>query len=392
MPDVPARRRTKVLVAGVSTRAAAESARRAEYDVVALDAFGDLDQHPDVRALSLPRDFGVPFSTSAAARVARGIDGDAVAYLSSFENHPRAVGALAAARALWGNTPAVLRRVRDPEALARVLGAHGAAVTMCGEEASHPSHRWLLKPRASGGGHGVRFRHAGDRVPRGHYLQEYIDGTPGSIVFAAAAGRAVPFGLSRQLVGEAAFGATGFRYCGNILAAARDAQFEHDADLLRAASELARLVAREFDLVGVNGIDFVARGGVPYAIEVNPRWSASMELAEEAYLVSVFGMHATACTTRELPAFDLARARTDARATGKAIVFARHDIVCGDTRPWLDDPTVRDVPHPGESIQAGRPVCTVFAIAPDSAACHAALVRRAGEVYAELEAWASVAA
>src|SRR5947199_4731047 len=96
---------TRVLVAGVSTRAAAESAARAGFVVTAIDAFGDLDQHASVRSLSLQRDFGMPFSAQAAARAARTIECDAVAYLSSFENHPKAVSMLAAGRALWGNEP-----------------------------------------------------------------------------------------------------------------------------------------------------------------------------------------------------------------------------------------------------------------------------------------------
>src|SRR6516225_6475150 len=93
----------RVLIAGVTSRAAAESAARAGYDVTAIDAFGDLDQHPSVRALSLPRDFGVRFTAPAAARAARTVECDAVMYVSSFENHPRAVSALAAGRELLGN-------------------------------------------------------------------------------------------------------------------------------------------------------------------------------------------------------------------------------------------------------------------------------------------------
>jgi len=74
MPNVAAAPRTRVLIAGVSTRAMAESAARAGYDVTALDAFGDLDQHPGVRALALPRDLGLEFSASALAAAATDID------------------------------------------------------------------------------------------------------------------------------------------------------------------------------------------------------------------------------------------------------------------------------------------------------------------------------
>ncbi len=387
----------RVLVAGVSTRAAAESAARAGYTVTALDAFADLDQHGDVRALAMPRDFGVPYSAAAASRAAVGVESDAVAYLSSFENHPASVRRLAAGRALWGNRPEVLARVRDPMQLAAALAARGLpgpAVRdrSVPDENAAECRAWLVKPRASGGGNGVRGWRCGSALPRGAYLQERIEGTPGSVVFVAAGGRAVPLGVSRQIVGEAAFGAAGYRYCGSVLAPAGDPQFDADAALVERACAMAHALAIDFALTGVNGVDFIARDGVPYPIEVNPRWCASMELVERAYGVSVFALHADACARGRLPAFDLARARRRVGAVGKAIVYARRDVAAGDTRGWLDDASVRDVPRPGERIAAGAPVCTVFAEGRDGAACHAALVRRADEVYAALAAWEREAA
>jgi len=143
-------------------------------------------------------------------------------------------------------------------------------------------------------------------------------------------------------------------------------------------------VVEEFHLVGVNGLDIIARDGVPYAIEVNPRWSSSMELVERAYGVSMFGVHAAACTSGTLPDFDLRLARRASRASGKAIVFAREPRMVGDTRPWLSDPSVRDVPHPGEAIASGQPICTIFADGDDVGRCEAALIARAEGVYADL--------
>ena len=415
----------RVVIAGVSARAAAESAARAGFDVTAIDAFADLDQHRSVQSRSIPR----PFTARAAARAARSVECDAVAYLSNFENHPDDVRTLAAGRELWGNPPAVLRRVRDPMCLAHALRDRGikgpdvwlppahcvlrrASPTAVAEAMAvrrsvprrrksegrrpdttgagrHPDattdHRdWLVKPLASGGGHAVRPWDRGTPVPRHCYLQELIAGTPGSVVFVAAAGRAAPLGVSRQLVGDPAFGAAGYQYCGNILASAGD----NDA-LVDAACALARAVSEEFGLAGVNGIDFVARDAHPYAVEVNPRWTASMELVERAYGLSVFAAHAAACADGTLPDFDVVRARRGAGAAGKAVVFAREDVTIGDTSAWIGDSTVRDVPHPGERIRAGRPVCTVFAPGHDHASCYVALVRRADRVYAELGGWKS---
>jgi predicted ATP-grasp superfamily ATP-dependent carboligase len=410
--------RTRVLLAGVSTRAAAESAARAGFAVTALDAFGDLDQHASVTACALSQ----RFTAHAAARAARNIQCDAVAYLSNFENHPGAVRTLAKGRALWGNAPDVLRRVRDPMVVTQTLGRRGCAVPAVhvgepgtrklepGARNPEPGTRWLVKPFASGGGRRVRAWRPGSQIPRGCYLQELVDGTPGSVVFVAAGGRAVPLGMSWQLVGEDAFGAAGYKYCGNIFMAAGDTRGADDESLMNHACALSRVAAEEFSLVGVNGIDFVARGSIAYAIEVNPRWSASMELVERAYGLSVFSAHAGACASGVLPEFDLAAARRGARAVGKAVVFARRDVVVGDTRAWLslsagtgesvgpalpvapalpahEIAEIRDVPHPGERILAGRPVCTVFASGSDGAGCHAALVQRADRVYGELARW-----
>jgi predicted ATP-grasp superfamily ATP-dependent carboligase len=70
---------------------------------------------------------------------------------------------------------------------------------------------------------------------------------------------------------------------------------------------------------------------------------------------------------------------------GKAVLYARRTVALGDTRPWLADLTVRDVPHPGERIARGHPVCTIFAEARTAVGCYDALVRRAERIYREIE-------
>jgi predicted ATP-grasp superfamily ATP-dependent carboligase len=370
----------RVLIAGISTRAAAESAARAGYDVTAIDAFADRDQDPRVRAISVVRDMGVKFTAAAVARAARTLECDAVAYLSSFENHLPALRSLSAGRALWGNPPAVLKRVRDPRQLADALHQRGFAFpALSFGEPDDSNARWLVKPFRSGGGARVRPWLPGSRVPRGCYLEERIGGTDGSVSFVAARGKIVPLAVCRQMIGDTAFGGSGFRYCGSILE-------RPDAALTERAIALARAVAQEFGLVGANGIDFVARDNQPVAIEVNPRWSASMELVERAHGVSMFGAHADACDHGVLPPDDVL-VRPLASAIGKAVVFARRDVSAGDTREWLDDDSVRDVPHPGERILAGHPICTVFASGTGTAACHAALVRKANDIYQRLAEW-----
>ena len=373
---------TRVLIAGVSTRALAVSAVRAGYRVTAVDAFADLDLRRVAEVIALRPEYGTRYTPMLAATTAAGVSAEMVAYTSNFENYPAAVGRLATHRQLLGNSPSTLLRVRDPLALMRVLQRRLLPTPRTRATRPRDRHRlgsWLLKPRRSGGGHGTAVWRHGQPVPRTHYLQEVIAGVPGSIVFAADGRSAVPLGLSRQMVGEAAFGAGGFRYCGSLLGSATSL-FPGQKELLATAERLVAAVSEEFGLVGVNGIDFIARGGVPYPIEVNPRYSASMELVERIRGLSIFEAHARACQGNlPEPCLD------PVGVEGKAIVFARRNVTVGDTHSWVEHGSYADVPCPGEKILRGHPICTVFAHGTDAATCRRLLIRRAAGVYRTVE-------
>jgi predicted ATP-grasp superfamily ATP-dependent carboligase len=104
--------------------------------------------------------------------------------------------------------------------------------------------------------------------------------------------------------------------------------------------------------------------------------------------VATFAAHAQACVDGALARFDLRAAfRHLSRAVGKAIVFAREDLVAGDTSGWLFRGDVRDVPNPGDHIPAGNPICTVFADGRDSKDCEAGLVTAANWIYEHTRLW-----
>jgi predicted ATP-grasp superfamily ATP-dependent carboligase len=368
---------SRVLIAGVSTRGLAESAARAGYEVVAVDGFGDLDLRACAADVRVAR-VGGRFGAHAAAAVARDVASDAVVYVANFENHPSAVRALARGRTLWGNRPAVLAHVRDPLRLRRTVPAWKVAAPRVRATAPREpdATRWLLKPRASGGGSGIVRWRPGMPVPRATYLQRRIAGQPGSAVFAADGNRVMVLGVSRMLVGERAFGASGFRYCGNIL-------WRPAGGDMMMASIMATAVP---GLVGVNGIDFVTDGRGIHPIEVNPRYTASMELIERATGLSIFQVHVAACTGRLALRYpELEPLWRGGDAFGKAVVYAKRDVVIGETHAWLEDDSVRDIPPPGERIARGRPVCTVFARGKDAEDCYRSLVRRAEAIYGEIE-------
>jgi predicted ATP-grasp superfamily ATP-dependent carboligase len=242
--------------------------------------------------------------------------------------------------------------------------------------------RWLRKPRRGGGGSGVReWKHGAPLGPH-ELVQERIEGVLASVAFVADGQRAALLGISKGLTGDPAFGARGHRYCGSLY------PFVADRALRDRMGAIAGAVTAAFGLVGLNGIDFVLREGEPYVLEINPRYCASMELMERGGGISVFEAHVSACG-RALPSFELAPTR---EVLGKAILYARRDVVVGDSRRWLLRDDVRDIPFPGDRIRRGHPVCTVFARGADSVTCYARLVAAASALEQELEEEAGGAA
>lgn len=348
---------------------------------LALDYFGDADlaalaDHVPLRTLSLSRDLNRPRTAAALARAALGLDWEALAYSGGIENRPGLLEGLKRHGRILGNGPDVVARVRDPRALFGFLRRAGIphARTWIGRNAGVPrgEGRDLWKGIRSGGGMRVLAARPGQVRPRGFYRQEFLAGIPGSVSFVADGERAVLLGLSEQLSGWRALGVRGFRYGGSIAGPVERLVPRRATAVLAGA--VAAITAR-FRLRGLNGVDFILADGVPHVIEVNPRYTASMELLEELSGVNFFDLHLAAVLRGDLPARRLAL--PPGRFMGKGILYAKRDLRVADPEP-LARLGCRDIPAAGEAIAAGHPICTVIARARTRAACRRLLLGRAG--------------
>jgi predicted ATP-grasp superfamily ATP-dependent carboligase len=371
-----------ILIAGVSARGLVESAVRSglHHRIVAVDYFGDFDLGLLCTHRSIKNDLRLPYDAHHLIPASSGLAWGALAYVANLENHPSLIEEMAGGKPILGNSPAVLASVRDParffECLAR-SGIPAPKIAFGSKPINLDSDiRWLRKPLRSGGGHGIAVHLPGDRLEADCFLQEYLDGLPCGAVFAADGWNACLLGISEQLIGRTEFGADGFRYCGSILWPMGAGQVEW-RDLVERIGQVVCAVTREFHLVGVNGIDFILKEKTVYPIEVNPRYTASMELVERAYGLNIFATHLEACQG-SLPDFDLL-ASPDIGYFGKAIHFASQALIFHEPRFWFDQ-GVRDVPFEGERIAQGKPVCTVFSRGQSRLECYNRLVRAAAEI------------
>lgn len=214
-----------------------------------------------------------------------------------------------------------------------------------------------------------------------NYLQEFIDGDCASAVYLAGPDRVHLLGVTRQLVGEAWCNAGHFRYCGSIGPLVVSAATH---DLLVRIGEVLTSAA---GLCGLFGIDFILRDGVPWPVEVNPRYTASVEVLEYATGLCTMEWHAR---TFVGDAASVAKATTStlSHKVGKAILFARQRIAIPREGLWSASigapvdkmPAFADIPHVGQVIEKGRPILTIFARAADEHQCLMQLRNTAAEL------------
>jgi predicted ATP-grasp superfamily ATP-dependent carboligase len=371
-----------ILLVSVSARMLAELAVGDGYDVVALDRFGDLDLQRLCPSVSVLRDLGGRGGMRALVDAAEGIGAPSVAYGAGLENQPALVARLAADRTLLGCSPEALQRVRDPAVLGASLRAAGLAYPPTYGAADAPrradrSRRWLRKPVRGGGGRGVR-EWRGGALEGPVVVQERIAGLACSAAAVADGRSAVVLGVSEQLVGHRGLGARGYAWCGNVVPPRL--REDQQRALTVAAQAVCAHLAAGFDLRGLFGVDLVWDGRRAWVVEVNPRPTGSLECIEAAHGVRVFAAHVASCGGR-LPS--IAPNPSPPRAAGKAILFATEDVRVGDTRRWPAR-GIRDLPHPGEQVEAGHPICTVISVQDSPHAVLADLEARAAGLRAEL--------
>jgi predicted ATP-grasp superfamily ATP-dependent carboligase len=360
---------TEVILLGASTRAAAGSARRAGWTPWCADLFGDAD----LQSIATVRKVPIEAYPHGLLDVLAEAPQAPVIYTGALENRPDLVARID--RPLWGNSPDVLRAIRAPSRWTQCLQAHSLPSPAIAEE-PRSAGRWLLKPRKSAGGFGIQVYVGQPFNPLTHFLQEWIDGVPCSAVFLGHEVSADLLGVTGQLAGTSWLNAAGFHYAGNIgpllLDPTTKARWQH----------IGTVLTRSFCLRGLFGIDAILRDGVPWPIEINPRYTASVELLERGYARPLLPSHRAVFEKLPPPTFD---APTDSPTCGKAILYARETFSFPKDGPWLAElaygggaeAAYADIPPAGEIIEEGRPVLTLFAAGKTAAQCLGKLQEKA---------------
>jgi predicted ATP-grasp superfamily ATP-dependent carboligase len=369
-----------LVIVGASARAAAFSALRAGLHPWCADLFVDVDLRQRCPGIIIPTKV---YPEKIANFLLRAPQCPWM-YTGALENSPQLVERIAQTRPLWGNHRNTLRLVRDPIFVSRILAEAGLpAPKVRPAGGSAPcGGRWLLKPRASAAGVGIRFwvrQPLSRQAAKRYYLQEWIEGESGAALFLGQPGGVQLLGVTRQLVSESLLHVASFHYCGSI------GPYPLPAGARSTLERIGQTLATATGLRGLFGIDFVLRDGVPWAVEVNPRYTASVEVLEYALGLSAIDLHRDIFDTspeRKRRGFRAPVARAPGWydiVVGKAILYAESTLMFPQDGPWMESlqqarpieemPAYADIPDAGQVIEKGRPVLSFFTRATDEARC-----------------------
>lgn len=373
---------SSLTIVGGSARAAAQSAVRAGFSPFAGDMFGDEDLRqtcPTTQVADFPE---------GLVGVCSGPQSGSWIYTGALENHPHLIERMAKIRPLLGNGADVIRRVRDPfELSAALLRAGFTTVLLSRTAAGLPCNgSWLRKPYRSAGGADISRWNAESSAnpnnPR-FYFQEFVAGEACGGLYVGNGVDARLLGVSRHLPAEEG----SFLYHGSI------GPIELHAALGRQFERLGQFLAAEFGLVGLFGVDVICRGDDLWPLEVNPRYTASVETLERALGFRAIELHVTGCEMKQLPSLPAASGSTAA----KKILYAPRKFTVPDELTQLVEdensapgwPSFGDIPASGTLIRAGWPILTVLSAGDDKFFAHQAIARLAEKVWTTLGIHAS---
>jgi len=363
-----------VLIAALSGRALAAAARRSGYDPLVLDLFDDADTQVLARrsaqvAGSIDEGLSEEALIAAAEAIAPLAHYPKIDLVcgSGFEDRPSVLARLASGRRLRGNPPELVARTKNPRDFFATLDRLGIPHPAVRFAPTADTDDWLVKRiGASGGAH---IQAANDDVAAGQerYFQRRVSGRPLSLLFLANGVRALPLGFSEQWSAQEA----GYLFGGAVRPASLPAR--RAADLAAAVQALTV----EFGLLGLNSADVLLRDDGFDLLEINPRPGATLDIFD--HVGDLFALHCRAC------AGDLPQGWQQAvEASACAVFYAPCPIVVPQDISWPS--WAADLPHGGTEIDAGAPVCTVFAQDNSAAAARALVKARGGEILSLLEA------
>ena len=332
----------KVLVAGFATRHVARSAYNAGCRVFAVDNFCDQD------LLWITESYTTFNEINEIASIVEELDEkenfDIIVATSGAEN-------IFVKKGICGTDKKTASFFLDKENIQNFFESNNIPVPKRAEEGFYPA---MIKPCIGAGGWRNKKvtcisdeKEWTDMWPDASYVRQHIaGGVPCSVSCISNGKDAKAVSFNEQFIrggdGEKAYG-----FAGAIT------PFSHplEEEIIKTAEKAAALSR----CLGSVGVDFMAGTDEFYAIEINPRFQATMDIVEMSYGLNLFSAHVAGCRGILPSGYE----RKAKQFTARKVVFAKRDLLVSDDLSHLH-PLIADIPWPGTLIEEGNAVLSVY--------------------------------
>ena len=391
--------RRPIALIGGSVRAAAVDAKHAGYQVLAIDRFGDADLldscHQWFDFENQPRWIDILGRMANCPIVPLG--GFSWACLS---NAALVRDSSLKTRLIAYPDLSTLSELDSPKRLAEIAHRCGVGfpetwqclngklipLAQAGLSPPEPRAQWLVKPKNHAGGVGISFADQSSLLVNAEYRQRRISGRPIGVNFVS-----VPTATNPRATLLGVFGGITYRRNRShpFLYGGSYGPLVLPTEVMEKLASLGQFIANAFSLRGLFNVDLIlSPNQTLWLLEINPRYSASMELINLPGLIpqSLDGIKATyslidmhlACYQNRLGIAETIGHRLSEMKDAcsptlavKRIVYAKRDFARPQSSLALLDLDVTppshatqfklvDLPASDAAIQAGEPICTVI--------------------------------
>jgi len=250
-----------------------------------------------------------------------------------------------------------------------------------------PNFRWVLKSQKSVGGLGVQDWPVDNELSHlrvqndieSYYLQERLDGIGVGVTFLTSQYGTIPLGVAENGFQDTQSFLPKYTYRGSI-----GPYRLSEANLFKLKS-FAQIAGKESGIQGLWQADFILNEFQIALLEINPRWSASMEILDVAFNERLVAWHG-ACLdeTVEMNAWIELTKRSEQRIQegskqvfGKWIRYAPHEFIVSETESsrwwearWNSGQALvqgrsrfeADIPGANTKVAGGQPIRTTMVV------------------------------
>ena len=348
-----------LILIGASVRALAFSCIRAGYQPWCIDLYADEDLTKNCPTTLITKSF--PDEISDLIKTAPKVP---ILYTGGLENHSALLQLLSAERTVLGITGNTLTNLRNTPEFYNLLKSKqiNTPSIITSTKDLNKETSYLRKPKYRSGGLGIKPFDPSKQTmvdDADFYYQEFIKGESRSAIFCFTESGFELLGASIQSSGIQSLHASDFLYSGNM------GPVKLCNSELTELQTIGEIISSNYRPRGLLGMDYILNDSSIFPLEINPRYTASMEVLELALGQNFITKHMQAFgfkTICENPA------RTETSVIGKAIYYAPHDVLISEDVPWVSteaNPRLfspfADIPRANSAIDKGSPVVTIFA-------------------------------